>query len=73
LIQEHLKPLFLLTKSLKGNADLTEGVQKPSYSALWEILIVFDIILDHFEQLETRRANTEFDENLRIESSITYV
>jgi len=34
LIQEHLEPLFLLTKSLEGNADLTEGVQKPSYSAL---------------------------------------
>jgi len=31
------------------------------------------MILDHFEQLETRRANTEFDENPRIESSITYV
>ena len=34
LIKEHLEPLFLLTKSLKGNADLTEGVRKASYSTL---------------------------------------
>ncbi len=34
VIKDHLEPLFLLTKSLEGNVDLTNGVGRASYSAL---------------------------------------
>ena len=52
VIKDHLEPLFLLTKSLEGNVDLTDGAGRVSHSALWEILPVFDHILAHFENLE---------------------
>jgi hypothetical protein len=34
VIKEHLKPLFLCTKDLKGNATLKEGALKASYGVL---------------------------------------
>ena len=71
LIQEHLKILFLTTKSLKGNVDLRDGVKKLSHSALQEVLIVFESLLSYFEDLKERRACHEFRDNPRIESSIT--
>ena len=51
MIKEQLELLFLLTKSLEGNADLKEGTQQASHGALWEILPVFDHVLSHFETL----------------------
>jgi len=52
LVKSHLEPLFLLTKSLEGNADMQDGACKASHGALWEILPVFDHVLSYFEQLE---------------------
>jgi len=63
--------LFYATKSLEGNADLTEGAKKASHGALWELLPVFEHILKHFEDLQTRAAAGEFHDNPRIQSSIT--
>jgi hypothetical protein len=34
MIKKQLKPLFLLIKSLKGNADLKEDAQQVSHGAL---------------------------------------
>lgn len=69
IIKDQLEPLFLLTKELEGNADLKDGACRASHGALWEILIVFDDILQHFEDLQTRGLAGEFNE--RITNSIT--
>lgn len=71
IIRDQLEPLFRMTKSLEGNADLQDGACKASHGALWEILPGFDSILAHFEQLETRAKNGEFNEHPGIQSSIT--
>ncbi len=63
--------LFRATKSLKGNTKLKEGARKASHGALWELLPVFEHILKHFEDLQTRASYGEFNGNPRIESSIT--
>ena len=69
LISKQLEPLFLLTKSLEGNTKLIEGAGKPSHGALWEVLPVFEGLLQHFESLERKAALGQF--NTRIQQSIT--
>jgi hypothetical protein len=71
MIKEQLEPLFLLTKSLEGNADLKEGAQQASHGALWEILPVFDHVLSHFETLQLRSTAGDFNHHEGIQSSIT--
>jgi hypothetical protein len=68
-IRKQLEPLFYLTKALKGNATAQEKALKASYSALWEVLPVLEHILGHFEQLQNRANNGEFND--RIQASIT--
>jgi hypothetical protein len=63
--------LYRYTKDLKGNTTLKEGAGRASHGALWELLPVFDFILNHFEQLETRAKGGEFNNCPRIQSSIT--
>lgn len=72
IIKEQLEPLFRTTKALEGNARMQEGASKPSGGALWEVLPAFEHILSHFEQLQNRSATGEFNDNLRIQSSITH-
>ena len=50
---------------------MSEKAKKPSHGALWEVLLIFEAILLHFEDLEKRRTQKEFRDNPRIESSIT--
>jgi hypothetical protein len=71
VIKEHLIPLFLCTKDLKGNAKLKEGALKASYGALWELLPVFKHVLKHFEELQTQAAQGDFNDHPGIQSSIT--
>jgi hypothetical protein len=71
MIRDQLELLFRLTKDLEGNADLKEGVSRASHGALWEILPVFDTILDYFEDLEQRSRAGEFKHHTGIQSSIT--
>jgi hAT family C-terminal dimerisation region len=71
LIKQHLEVLFRATKSLEGNTKLKEGARKASHGALWELLPVFEHILKHFEDLQTRASSGEFNGNPRIQSSIT--
>lgn len=56
LISKQLEPLFLLTKSLEGNIKLIKSASKPSHGALWEVLLVFKGLLQHFESLERKAA-----------------
>ena len=69
LISKQLEPLFHITKALEGNTKLTEGTGKPSHGALWEVLPAFEGLLAHFEALERKAANGDFNE--RIQQSIT--
>ena len=69
LISAQLQPLFSITKSLEGNAKLIEGAGKPSHGALWEVLPAFEVLLSHFESLEQRARNGDFND--RIQQSIT--
>jgi len=55
--------LFRATKSLEGNTKLKEGARKASHGALWELLPVFEHILKHFEDLQTRASYGEFNGN----------
>ena len=71
VIKDHLEPLFLLTKSLEGNVDLTDGAGRASHGALWEILPVFDHILAHFENLEIQSKAGAFRHYKGIQESIT--
>ena len=48
---EQLKPLFRLTKGLKGNIDLKDGDCKDSYRQLGELLPIFEFILSYFKKL----------------------
>jgi hypothetical protein len=50
---------------------LQEGAGRASHSTLWELLPVFDFILNYFEQLEIRAKRGEFNNSSRIQSSIT--
>jgi len=63
--------LFLITKSLEGNADLQDGACEASHGALWEILPGFDSLLTHFEELEQRAKAGDFLDHPGIQSSIT--
>jgi hypothetical protein len=73
IIKEQLQPLFYCTKSLEGNADLTDGARKASYGALWEVLSVFEDILSTFESLEQQAKNGDFNDHPGIQSLITLV
>jgi hypothetical protein len=70
-IKDHLEPLFLLTKSLEGNATLKETAGKPSHGALWEILPVFQFLLTHWEEREKEAKAGDFNGHEGIQSSIT--
>jgi len=70
IIKDQLEPLFLLTKCLEGNADLKDGAYKASHGSLWETLPVLKV-LDHFEGLEKRSKNSDFDDHPGIQNSIT--
>jgi hypothetical protein len=54
MIKKQLKPLFCVTKELKGNVDLKDSDCKASYKQLEELFLVFKYILDHFKKLEQR-------------------
>jgi hypothetical protein len=71
IIKEQLQPLFYYTKSLEGNADLTDGARKAFYGALWEVLPVFKDILSTFESLEQQAKNGDFNDHPGIQSLIT--
>ena len=71
LIKEQLEPLFYLTKSLEGNADLADGVCRASHGALWETLPVFDHVLAYFEDLESQAKRGLFNDHKGIQNSIT--
>jgi hypothetical protein len=71
LIKDQLEPLFKLTKDLEGNADLKDGVCKASHGALWELLPVFEYILNHFETLEQQAKDSVFNQHPGIQSLIT--
>jgi len=60
IIKDHLKPLFYMTKALEGNADLKDGTCKASHGSLWELLLVFEHVLTHFEKLQKRSTASEF-------------
>ncbi len=70
IIKGQLEPLFRMTKSLEGNADLQDGAYKASHCVLWEIIAGFDSLLGYFERLETRSKNGEFNDHTGIQSSI---
>ena len=61
LIKDQLEPLFRLTKDLEGNYNFKDKAQKASYRALWEILLVFEFILSHFEKLEKQAKAGAFN------------
>lgn len=71
LIKNQLEPLFFITKSLEGNANLQDGAKKASHGALWEILPTFEFILSHFETLENQAKKGDFLDHPGIQSSIT--
>ena len=71
IIKEQLEPLFYLTKSLEGNADLEDGARQASHGALWEILPVFQHLLVHWEKLEKESKVGKFQKHPGIQSSIT--
>jgi hypothetical protein len=54
MIKEQLKPLFCVTKELKGNADLKDSNCKAFYEQLRELLLVFKYILNYFKKLKQR-------------------
>jgi hypothetical protein len=70
IIKKQLKPLYKCTKDLEGNATLQERAGRASYGTLWELLPVFDFILNHFKQLEIRAKRGEFNNSPRIQSLI---
>jgi hypothetical protein len=71
VIKDHLMPLFLCTKDLEGNAKLKEGALKASHGSLWELLPVFEHILNHFELLQSQARRGVFNQHKGIQSSIT--
>jgi hypothetical protein len=71
IIKNQLEPLFRLTKDLEGNYDLKDGVRKALYSALWEVLPVFEFLLSYFEKLEKKAKAGDFNKYPGIQSSIT--
>lgn len=71
VIRDQLQPLFWATKSLEGNTDLSEGNAKPSHGALWEVLPVFEHVLQHFEDLENDAKDGKFNNHPGIQQSIT--
>jgi hypothetical protein len=66
LIKGQLKPLFHITKALKGNADFKDGNYKASYSQLRELLLIFEYILTHFKNLTNQVENNKFNGHLGI-------
>jgi len=46
---------------LEGNYNFKDKAQKASYRALWEILLVFEFILSHFEKLEKQAKAGAFN------------
>jgi len=56
---------------LEGNYDLKDEVRKASYSALWEVLPIFEFLLSYFEKLEKKAKARDFDEYPGIQSLIT--
>jgi hypothetical protein len=54
MIKEQLKPLFYVTKELKGNTNLKNNDCKASYKQLGELLLVFEYILNYFKKLKQR-------------------
>jgi hypothetical protein len=71
MIKEQLKPLFRVTKELKGNADLKDNDCKASYKQLEELFLVFEYILNHFKKLKQRLKAQEFKNYISIQKSIT--
>ena len=71
IIKDYLEPLFLLMKSLEGNAMLKETAGKPSHGALWEILLVFQFLLIYWEEREKEAKAGDFNGHEGIQSSIT--
>jgi hypothetical protein len=71
MIKDQLKPLFYVTKGLKGNADLKDGNYKASHGQLGKLLPVFEFLLGHFEKLEQQSAAREFSDHMGIQNSIT--
>ena len=71
LMRDQLEPLFRITKSLEGNADLQDGARKASHGALWELLPIFEFLLSHFEGLEKEAKAGKFNHHPGIQNSIT--
>jgi hypothetical protein len=71
LIKDQLEILFHFTKALEGNVSLKDGACQASHGALWELLPVFERILNHFEQLEIEAKAGAFNNHPGIQSSIT--
>lgn len=72
IIKIQLEPLYRITKSLEGNASLSEGAMKSFNSSLWEVLPAFEYLLQHFEKLQTQCEQSDFDAYPRIQSSVTH-
>ena len=73
LIKGQLKRLFHTTKALKGNADFKDSNYKASHGQLRELLLVFEHILTHFENLTKQVENGEFNDYPGIARSINEV
>jgi hypothetical protein len=65
--------LFRLTKDLENNITRQEGIKKASYSVLWEIIPIFDYILEYFELLEIDTKASVFNNYPGIQNSIILV
>ncbi len=61
VIKEQLELLFYITKVLEGNADFIDGNYKASYSQLGELLLIFELILSHFKDLEKQVKAGDFN------------
>ena len=55
-----------MTKDLEGNYDLKDGARKASHGALWEVLLVFEFVLSHFEKLKKQVKAGAFNGHLGI-------
>jgi hypothetical protein len=66
-----LHSIFALTKDLKGNSDLKDGVLKASYRALWEVLPALEHVLKHFKELERQAKAGAFKDHQGIQELIT--